>query len=43
LKNQDWKCVLNTAISDIADYESQSMSPLFTMEARSFCLFKHRD
>jgi glycogen operon protein len=38
--HQDWQCVLNTANSDITQIQSQQVSSLFTMESRSFCLFK---
>ena len=38
--HQDWQCVLNTANVDIKQIESQQVSSLFTMESRSFCLFK---
>ena len=42
LNNQNWQCVLNTALTDVEHYDSQFVSPLFMMEARSFCLFKHK-
>lgn len=42
LNNQDWQCVLNTALSDVDKYATQALSPLFNMESRSFCLFKRK-
>jgi isoamylase len=43
LNTQDWKCVLDTAQSDVAQYSSQQVSPLFMMKSRSFCLLKLND
>jgi glycogen operon protein len=40
LNTQDWECVLNTALSEVAQYSSEKVSPLLMMESRSFCLLK---
>jgi isoamylase len=43
LNTQDWKCVLDTAQSDVALYGAHQVSPLFMMKSRSFCLLKLND
>jgi glycogen operon protein len=43
LKDQNWQCVLNTALCSLNEYQTQKLSPLFKMDSRSLCLFKHRD
>jgi isoamylase len=43
LNTKDWKCVLDTAQNDVAQYGSHQVSPLFMMKSRSFCLLKLND
>jgi len=40
LNTDDWQCVLNTAHSDVAQYNSEKVSPLLMMESRSFLFVK---
>jgi glycogen operon protein len=40
LNTQDWECLLNTALSEVAQYSSEKVSPLLMMESRSFRLLK---
>jgi glycogen operon protein len=40
LSNEQWECVLNTHITNISDYKSIPVSPLFLMPSRCFCLFR---
>lgn len=42
LNSENWECKLNTALSDVQEYSTQKVSPLFVMQSRSFCLFKKK-
>jgi isoamylase len=43
LNTQDWKCVLDTAQSEVAQYSAHQVGPLFMMKSRSLCLLKLND
>ena len=40
LSSEHWECVLNTHVTRISDYQAIPVSPLFSMPARCFCLFR---
>ena len=40
LSSEHWECVLNTHVKKLSEYQSIPVSPLFSMPARCFCLFR---